>query len=146
MSSQVIPRLARSRPDRNEPCACGSGRKIKNCCGQPDARVSGVAEGLMTTGRMLLAQGHRERAMDLLRERHERFPVDAEVGTPLAEELVEQWQVAEALMVVERVLAAHREHVQSLCVHAAAAVTLNPERDCIVKTHLRGLDKQPLAA
>ena len=26
------------------------------------------------------------------------------------------------------------------------AVTLNPERDCIVKTHSQGLDKQPLAA
>ena len=26
------------------------------------------------------------------------------------------------------------------------AVTLNPERDCIVKTHSHGLDKQPLAA
>ena len=26
------------------------------------------------------------------------------------------------------------------------AVTLNPERDCIVKTHSQGLDEQPLAA
>jgi hypothetical protein len=29
-----VPQLERdSRPGRNEPCVCGSGRKFKKCCG-----------------------------------------------------------------------------------------------------------------
>lgn len=30
-----------SRPGRNDPCSCGSGRKYKRCCGRP----GGVREG-----------------------------------------------------------------------------------------------------
>lgn len=120
----MIPKRAASSQGRNEACACGSGRKYKHCCGQTGAHDPGVAEGLMSKVRSLLSQGRREWAMDLLRERHDRFPADAETGTLLAEELVEQGQAGDALVVIQRVLAAHPDHVRAQCVHGAAAVAL----------------------
>lgn len=31
----VAPIHGEAKPDRNEPCPCGSGKKYKKCCGKP---------------------------------------------------------------------------------------------------------------
>jgi uncharacterized protein YecA (UPF0149 family) len=36
----VEPIQSGSRPGRNDPCPCGSGKKYKKCCGQQDAASS----------------------------------------------------------------------------------------------------------
>ena len=71
-----------------------------------------------------LVQGRRDEALALLHERHTAVPTDAEAGTLLAEELVEQWRAADALVVIQRVLVAHPDHVKALCVRGSAEVAL----------------------
>jgi hypothetical protein len=34
------PQIKRATPGRNDPCACGSGRKYKNCCADKDRNLS----------------------------------------------------------------------------------------------------------
>jgi hypothetical protein len=31
-----------SQTERNDPCGCGSGKKYKNCCGEPQLEVASV--------------------------------------------------------------------------------------------------------
>jgi len=62
-----------TRPGRNDPCPCGSGRKFKRCCGRDDARDASVPirEGASPAGAMprqpnSAAQRHLELGTQLL--------------------------------------------------------------------------------
>ncbi len=51
------------RPERNEPCLCGSGHKFKQCCGAVDAPALGISEELMLA--KVLMQFPRNRLAEL---------------------------------------------------------------------------------
>ncbi|HKF97767.1 MAG TPA: SEC-C metal-binding domain-containing protein, partial [Steroidobacteraceae bacterium] len=65
------------RPGRNDPCPCGSGKKLKHCCGRPlapaaappaasaiaaDPREIGMLIGMVNAGNLEAAQA-RTRAL-----------------------------------------------------------------------------------
>lgn len=61
-----------SKPDRNDPCRCGSGKKYKNCCQEKDSRgglsgvmivliVIAVLFGAFITGQVLFGSGGSDR-------------------------------------------------------------------------------------
>jgi Flp pilus assembly protein TadD len=71
----------RATPGRNEGCPCGSGRKFKGCCGNPQATGKGAegiptaaAERVLRRAEQLLRTGQYERALGPLVEGARLFP------------------------------------------------------------------------
>ena len=56
-----------AKPNRNDPCPCGSGRKYKNCCEQKGTRknfLMGMAIGLLIVLGIVLASRNFTRLGD----------------------------------------------------------------------------------
>jgi tetratricopeptide (TPR) repeat protein len=94
-----------SKPGRNEPCPCGSGRKYKKCCGQAELAATlkaaeplpSDAEGHYNFGLALLDAGRPEDAIAYFRHSLTLKPDLLQAHIGLAQALVEMGRPTEAL-------------------------------------------------